>query len=454
MRKIKFYIVLWLCKFISFVVTKIRKNGGTMISGKIATKLDKNFISNFKNIDYDKVVMVTGTNGKTSNTNLLEYTIKNSGKQVATNNEGSNMISGVATTLIKNSSLSGKFNKEYLILEIDERSIEKIYEQLPAKHLCITNLLKDQAQRNGDPNYIFEKIKNVINKDMTVYLNNEEPRSKVLGELAGKALYYSVDRNEKTFSRNNFFTVTLPCPKCDSRIRYNYYNLESIGNFKCTSCNYKSEEEPYIKIKNINFSQKTFEVDDEKFKVLYNLPFYIYNYAICLCVCKNLNIDLDKVKQSFENFTNPFERREVIHYNGKEIKYLRMKQENPETLQNALNTIEQDITKKAILIGLFEIKDFKPAYTNTFYFFDCNFEEVAKSNVEKYICFSKTVSYDTANRLLYSGVNRNQIEIIDSDDVEDILPKIDLIETNNIYIITGMKPYKKIKNFFAKSKKV
>ena len=45
------------------------------------------------------------------------------GKKVATNTEGANMMSGVATTLIKNSSLFGKFNKEFLILEIDERSL-------------------------------------------------------------------------------------------------------------------------------------------------------------------------------------------------------------------------------------------------------------------------------------------------------------------------------------------
>lgn len=450
MKKIKFYIVLWLCKFINICVTKIRKNGGTMISGKIATKLEKKFIANFKNIDYDKVIMITGTNGKTSTTNLVAYTIKNSGKAVATNSEGSNMLSGVATTLIKNSNIKGEFNKEYLILEIDERSIEAIHEQLPAKHLCITNLLKDQVQRNGDPNYIFRKISNIITKEMTLYLNNEEPRSKGLEDKAGKVLYYSVEKNEKTFTRNNFFTVTLPCPKCDGKIKYNYYNIENIGDFQCTNCKYKSEENPDVKIKNINFEQKTFEVENEKYKITYNLPFYIYNYAICLTICKNFNIEAEKIKQVFETFSNPFERREIIQYKDKEIKYLRMKQENPETLQNALNTIAQDKTKKAILIGLFEIKDFPPAYANTFYFFDCNFEEIAESEVEKYIAFSKTVAYDTANRMMYAGVEREKIEIIDSDNVEEILPKIDTIETNNIYIITGMKPYKKIKEYFAK----
>jgi len=448
MKKFKFYIVLWICKLINICVTRIRKNGGTMISGKIAIKLDKNFIANFQNIDYNKVIMITGTNGKTSTTNLVAHTIKNSGKEIATNSEGSNMLSGIATTLIKHSNIKGKFNKEYLILEIDERSIEAIHKQLPAKHLCITNLLKDQVQRNGDPSYIIKKIENIITKDMTLYLNNEEPRSKGLEKKAGQVLYYSVEKNSKTFIRDDFLTVTLPCPKCDSKIKYNYYNIENIGNFQCTNCEFKSEETPYIKISNIDFEQKTFEVENEKYTITYNLPFYIYNYGLCLALCKNLKIE--KIKQAFETFSNPFERREVIQYKNKEIKYLRMKQENPETLQNALNTIAQDKNKKAILIGLFQIKDFKPAYTNTFYFFDCNFEEIVQTDVEKYITFSKTVAYDTANRMIYAGVKKEKIEIIDSDNVEEILPKIEKIETNNIYIITGMKPYKKIKEYFAK----
>ncbi len=128
---------------------------------------------------------------------------------------------------------------------------------------------------------------------------------------------------------------------------------------------------------------------------------------------------------------------------------MRMKQENPETLQNALNEISQDKSLKAILIGLFEIKDFPPTYTNTFYFWDCNFKDIISTEVEKYVSFSKSVAYDTANRMVYAGVDRNKITIIDSDDIEEIMKELDYIQTDNIYLITGMKPYKKNKEIFS-----
>lgn len=448
MKKILFYIILWSCKAMNFVITKIIKKGGSNITGKIATILQKDFVANFKNINLNNVIMVTGTNGKTSTNNLISYTLRKAGKTVATNGEGANMMPGVATTLIKNSTMNGKLNKDYLVLEIDERSIENIHSKLPAKHLVVTNILKDQVQRNGDPEFILSKIANSINEDMTLYLNNEEPRSKSLETRSKKAVYYSIDKNDQSFTKDGFYEVTLPCPKCSNKIIFNYYNIDSIGEFHCDICTYKSEYAPKIKLTEIDNINKTFICQNEKYTVNYTLPFYMYNYAACLALCKNLEINTDSIKEAFETFVNPLERREAIDYKTKKIKYLRMKQENPETLQNALNTIAKDKKEKAIIIGLFENKDFKPAYANTFYFFDCRIKEIVDTEVEKYICFSRTVAYDCANRLMYEGVNRDKIEIIDSDDVEQTLDKIENIETDNIYIVTGMKPYKKIKKYF------
>ena len=449
MRKILFYPWLWFAKAVNKIIPIFRKNGGTMITGKLSLMLDKNFILRFKNIDYDKVIMVTGTNGKTSTTNMLAHSLRNADKTVATNLEGSNMLSGIATLLIKNSSLTGKFNKEFMVLEIDERSLANIHKYLPANNLCITNLLKDQVQRNGDPDFIYRKIESAITDKMTLFLNNEEPRSKGLEDKAGQVIYYSLEQNVRTFKRDDFFQVSMPCPKCSSKIKYNYFNLENIGNFYCTGCNFESQKTPNVLVRNIDYNKKTFEYDNEIYDVNYETPFYIYNYALNIAVCKKFGISTDVIKEGFKTFVNPYERRESFTYKNKNIKYMRMKQENPETLQNALNEIAQDKSRKAILIGLFEIKDFPPTYTNTFYFWDCNFKDIVSTEVEKYISFSKSVAYDTTNRMIYAGVDKNKIKTIDSDDIEEIMKELDYIETDNIYLITGMKPYKQIKKYFS-----
>lgn len=176
MKKLLFIFALWASKIV-LLLCKLFKKQGSMISGKVATNIQKDFVKYFTNIDYSKTIFVTGTNGKSTTTNLIAHTIKSAGKKIATNTEGANMMSGIATTLIKNCNLFGKFNKEFLILEIDERSLRAIHKVLPAINLCISNLQKDQVQRNGDPDFIYRMFADTITKDMTLFVNNEEPRS-------------------------------------------------------------------------------------------------------------------------------------------------------------------------------------------------------------------------------------------------------------------------------------
>lgn len=445
----KFLITLWLSKIAATIVNVIDKNRGTNYSGKIAVKMMPDFVKHFKGVDYKKTVFVTGTNGKSTTTNLLAHTLKNAGKKVASNLEGANMMTGVATTLIKNSNIFGKFNKEYLILEIDERSLLAIRKVLPAGHMGITNLQKDQVQRNGDPDFIFRKFEEAIGKDMTLYLNNHEPRSKALEDKAGESRYFSVEKNEKTYVRDGFYSVTLPCPKCSNPIKYDSYNLANIGVFHCTNCEHKTSDTPDVNVSEVDFKEKYFIESGKKWVITYNTPFYIYNYAMCIAICRNLGVDDCKIYDGFKTFSNPAERREKLTYKGKNIHYLRMKQENPETLQSALDTIAEDKSEKAIFMGMYEVKDFLPYYSNTFYFFDCDFEDIAKTPVERYVVFSSTVSNDTANRIRYAGASEEKIAVLDTEDLSKVLAELDKTETKNIYFLTGMKPYKKLKQYFS-----
>lgn len=450
MNRIWFIISLWIAK-LTLIIAKVLNKTGSTIAGKVAITMQKDFVKFFKNINLDKTIFITGTNGKSTTTNLIAHTIRTAGNSVATNTEGANMMSGVASTLIKNSSLSGKINKEFLVLEIDERSLRNIFKVLPAKNLCISNLQKDQVQRNGDPDFIYRMFAQTINKDVTLYVNNEEPRSRSLEDYAGKTIYFSMEKNSKTYKKDDFYTVTLPCPKCNHKIEYEYYNIDNIGKFKCTKCGYKSVDKPDVVVKDVNYDEHTFSCNGNKYEVSYINPFYIYNYAVCIAICEKYNIPYEKIQKGFKTFKNPADRRETYNYNGKKVHYLRIKQENPETFQNALDTVARDNKKKAVFIGLYEIKDFPPAYTNTFYFFDCSFKGVVKSNVEQYVSFSRTVCYDCANRMIYDGAPIDKIKIYNvEDDFDTIFETLDDLETDNIYIITGMKPYKKIKDFFEK----
>jgi predicted RNA-binding Zn-ribbon protein involved in translation (DUF1610 family) len=284
---------------------------------------------------------------------------------------------------------------------------------------------------------------------MTLYLNSDEPRSKALEDFAGQSVYYGVAPGSGILRRAGFYDVTLPCPKCGHPIAYRSYNLASIGEFACTHCAHRSQSVPEVQAQDVDYAQRSFRFDGETWHITYTTPFYLYNYAMAIGVCRRFGLSNAQIRQGFETFVNPAERREVLQYHGKQIHYLRMKQENPETLQSALDTIAADPAPKAVFLGMYEVKDFLPYYTNTFYFFDCDFAPVARTEVEKYVVFSTTVCYDTANRLRYDGAPEERITVLDTEDIPTILAQLDTVETDNIYFLTGMKPYRQIKRYFV-----
>ena len=143
---------------------------------------------------------------------------------------------------------------------------------------------------------------------------------------------------------------------------------------------------------------------------------------------------------------------ETLNFKSKVNKYIRIKQENPETLQTALDYISQDKTKKIFLLGLEEIKDFEPFYTNTFYAFDCNIDKLIDSNVERYICFSEAVAQDSANRLIYGGVPKDKISVLPSDDDDVIMKELDKYDIDNVYLITWLKKYHELDKYIKNNK--
>ena len=221
------------------------------------------------------------------------------------------------------------------------------------------------------------------------------------------------------------------------------YFFRSIYETSC-NCTFKSEAKPDYRITSINYKNNDFICNNEKYNMPYKEPFFMYNYALAIAICKTFGISHDQINEAFKTFKNISGRLETINYKTKKIKYIRMKQENPETLQSAFNYIAQDKSKKIFMLGLEQLEDFKPYYTNTFYSFDCDLDELIDSNIERYICFSKAVSYDTANRLIYAGVDKNKITILPTDSDEAIFRELDKYDCDNVYLITWLHKYEEL----------
>lgn len=173
-------------------------------------------IAGFKGLDPQKTLFITGTNGKSTSNNLIYHIFSADGKKVISNLEGANLMAGLATALIKNSSLAGKVKADYFIFEVDERFLPSIYRLLPAKNILVTNLQKDQVHRNGDPDFIYRKLLPVMKEDVRLFLNNDEPRSRSFAGYNVDVVTYGVERHAETFTKDETFpTMAAPSPRQD-----------------------------------------------------------------------------------------------------------------------------------------------------------------------------------------------------------------------------------------------
>ena len=452
----RFLVTLWLSKLALITIKLIAPSRGTDFPGKLAYKLNKNFMKGFKNIDFHKVLFITGTNGKSTMNNLLYHILTESGKKVIANLTGSNMLNGAASCLIEGASWTGKIDADLISIEVDERSFPYIIDQLPGKNILITNIMQDQVHRNGDPDFIYSMIRNNIMDDMTMFLNNDEPRSKSYEDLAAEAYYFGVAKNDQSYHKDGVYDVTMPCPYCFEKIEFDYLNSANIGNFHCAQCSFKSSETQITQVENVDFNEQTFTIRDTIFTMPYNAPIMLYNYAGSAAVAHWLGLSDDEISDAIASFVTLEGRLDVLHYNNCEIQYLRIKQGNPETIQMAVDTIALDKREKAVAFGMCIIPERRPQwvphYTNTYYAYEADFKPLLNDHTHMMV-FSDYIAYDQLNRLLYDGFSEEDILVVTSEDPQIVLDSLCDLEQQTMYLIAPLRNIKLFKKYINRSQK-
>src|SRR5665811_1017091 len=84
--------------------------GATTLPGKAATRISPRFLLDMA--ENKKILMITGTNGKTTTTHMITGILRSAGYNVETNVSGANLASGLATTLAEGVSTEKRTSRE------------------------------------------------------------------------------------------------------------------------------------------------------------------------------------------------------------------------------------------------------------------------------------------------------------------------------------------------------
>jgi len=386
---------------ITKIMGKVLGKKGTTLPGVIALKVDKNIVRELsKGIQH--VIFVTGTNGKTTTSNLIASMLRAAGKKVIHNTDGANMMTGVAACLIDYTRQLTIEDYDYAVIEVDEASLPKVIQQIKPNSLVITNFFRDQLDRFGEIDILIQHIKNAItDPSILLYLNTDDPFVARFNELINKKVFFGIEKNAYSFE--DFSIVESKyCPSCGEKLDYEHVHFSQVGYYHC-SCGFKREKPHYQINKILNGEKLMLSIGNKIFLTSINGAYNAYNILAAFSIVKEEGIDDKAVSSALQNYSLHNGRMQLF----KKDQYIHLLNlvKNP---AGANHTIAE-IIKQNIKQIVFYLNDFAADGRDISWIYDVDFEKL--KNIETAICSGKR-AYDAALRLKYAGISESKIIIL------------------------------------------
>ncbi len=426
-RRIKTFLSIIFSKIILFLSKKLFK-GGSNFPGRVALKFDKDILATVAK-DY-KIILITGTNGKTTTSSMLYNIIKDNGNRVITNNTGANMLTGIISCFIDNYSFKKNNSDCYAVIEVDEANVKLITEYISPYIITITNLFRDQLDRYGEVYTTLKKIMVGIEKvpEAILVLNGDES---LLGDLSIKndIFYYGF---KDSIEHNTIIDINADakfCKKCKAPYMYNHITYNHLGDFYCANCGYTRPELSYFvdKILDVNTENSTVSINENQYFI--NIPgvYNIYNALSAYSIAKTMGIENSIIASSLENQNSSFGRQETLKIGDKNVKIILVK--NPAGFNQAIDTVTLD--KRALSL-CFLLNDNYADGRDVSWIWDVNFEKLSTLSVEKFLIGGIRL-YDMAIRLKIAGLNTDSF--VTAETYDELLKNIKLCENETVYIL-------------------
>ena len=346
-----------------------------------------------------EIILVCGTNGKTTTNNLIYSLLSKDGSKVVCNNVGANMLPGVACAFIKDATVFGKLDADYAAIECDEACLRHIIKHLTPSKIVITNLFRDQTDRYGEIDGTVRLIKEALDKvpSATLILNADDPYTRQFG-IGRKAIYFGVSENVL----DSQSTESFLCAHCDSALDFDYRQYNQLGSYKCPACGYSRPNPDYsatrIKCTDGLDFVLSYKGMQEKFSVNYRGFYNIYNLMAAFAAYESSGGDAEAAKEVFSSYKPRLGRMEKFVIGGKTVILNLAK--NPTGFNQAFAAVNNDERTKDVLIA---VNDMPSDGTDVSWLWDTEFENLSRDDIKR-VYAGGTRRDETALRLKYAGI--------------------------------------------------
>jgi len=340
--------------------------GGSSKPGEIGLKFNRRILTKLAR-GYN-IILVTGTNGKTTTCSMIYNIFRRAGLRVINNSSGANMPGGIVTCFAKHHKFFDHSTDKFAVIEVDEAYAKHVTAWIKPKAFVITNIFQDQIDRYGDvqvtKNYIVDAIKNM--PDTTLIVNADQPILRDL-PVSNHCIYYgsnAVLANETDEMTTGFATLDF-----------------TIG------------EEVSLSLKN-----STIQINEQSLSVGVPGFYNVYNALCAYSVCSFFGISHEIIASSLAEQVSKFGRFEVMQMEESELVMLLIK--NPAGANQCIDTVALDNENVSFLIML---NDNAGDGRDISWIDDTNFEKLAKMDYSNVIA-GGTRAEDLAKRLRLAGL--------------------------------------------------
>ena len=347
----------------SYKVMRALGRTARALPGKLALKIDGNIIQELS-VGHDTIV-ITGTNGKTTTTHMVQQAIINTYGGAAYDPSSTNLSQGIATTLCLDSTLGGKRKSNWAVIESDEGATKRI---LPATHpqvMIVTNLYRDQVDRyptwTTARDYIIEAIKSspetvlVLDADCQVVAS-------IADAVPNKVVWYGLECDPYEDGIADYDEV-VECVSCGEPLEFERRSFAHLGSFSCPKCGRKHNKAD-IAVTGISERQEkscvlTLRVNGVECTVPVNVRagYDVYNAVAAFAGLLTLGVPQDKVIEALGHFTHAAHRFEIFNVGATETRLLLMK--NTAGCNQLINMVcgEDQLPKNLVCLLGAEIMD-------------------------------------------------------------------------------------------------
>ena len=382
---------------------------GTDFPGRVARKIDPDILKKLGANVQEEIFIITGTNGKTTTTNMIARILEEKGYSFVHNRAGANMVTGITTAFIKESNLLGNRPYEYALLETDEANVPLLLKELTPRVVLITNFFRDQLDRYGELDRIISLIKDAVrNTDIELVLNADDPLVVHCQNDTGlHCWYYGFDDTDYDLFQGEESREGRFCAFCGEELQYERFHYAQLGKFNCPRCGSRNPRRNFTGHDLRMTPQIHFFVNNIEIHSPY-LGFYnAYNILAAVAVAKLVGIQDEIVQRAIASYQPRAGRMEQFLIGDKKAIQILVK--NPTGLNQTLAALNTDPASKSLF---FALNDNAADGRDVSWIWDAQIENIAHPSAAiKGITCSGLRSGDAALRFKYAGFNEEIITV-------------------------------------------